>query len=105
MLKHAELNRELVRKELPTVNEDVHNWRMAQTTNGIVRQHKKEAESAALSANQSVQEADAISEENSLPPLRDQPGIAEHLNNDHAATSCKHTCFCIVRKFDIDAAG
>ena len=79
------LNKELERQELPTVSEEVFNWRMAQATPPIIRRFKKERsqpESRAEGENPGLRTplASLHGDRIVLPPIRDQPDIARFLN-------------------------
>ena len=90
------LNKELERQELPTVSEEVFNWRMAQATPPVMRRFKKERDMQSLDAPSNVDPSSSVSDAQSsgnrfaLPPIRDQPDIAQYLmqgmqSNDNEA--------------------
>ena len=91
------LNEELERQELPTVSEEIFNWRMAQATPPLMRRFKKERDAQTLdapsNADPSSSNSDALSAGNRivLPPIRKQPDIARYLmqglQSDDSGTS------------------
>ena len=81
----AELNKELQRQGLPTVTENIYHYRMAQATPPLIRQLKAGGNEPA--ENQGSTEAPvsfprSASPEGGhvvLPPIRNQPNLAQHL--------------------------
>jgi hypothetical protein len=79
------LNKELERQELPTVSEEVFNWRMAQATPPLMHRLKKERDAQTLDALSNADSSSSVSDTLPptnrivLPPIRQQPGIAPYL--------------------------
>jgi hypothetical protein len=82
---HDALNKELERQELPTISEEIFNWRMAQATPPLMRRFKKERDAQNLDAPSNVDPSSSVSDAQStgnrlvLPPIRQQPDIAPYL--------------------------
>lgn len=77
------LNKELERQQLPTVSEEIFNWRMAQATPPLMRRFKKERDAQTPSAPSDVDPSSSIPGNRIvLPPIREQPGIAQYLTQD-----------------------
>ena len=83
------LNKELEREELPTVSEEIFNWRMAQATPPLMRRFKKERDAQTLDARSNVDprssDSDALSAGNRivLPPIRE---LMQGLESDDSET-------------------
>ena len=79
------LNKELERQELPTVSEEIFNWRMAQATPPLVRRFRKERSTQSLDVPSNVDPSSSVYDTQPsgnrivLPPIREQPDIAQYI--------------------------